>query len=80
MILVCVQVNFALETVLSLNMVIAFLVAYVLDNTVPGSRLERGTYVWSKGRTARNEPVVVKEYGLPFGLSNFFTWARWVGL
>ncbi|CAM6073178.1 unnamed protein product [Sphagnum tenellum] len=73
-------VNFALETVLSLNMVIAFLVAYVLDNTVPGSRLERGTYVWSKGRTARNEPVVVKEYGLPFGLSNFFTWARWVGL
>ncbi|CAK9205934.1 unnamed protein product [Sphagnum jensenii] len=72
--------NFALNTILSLNMVIAFLVAYILDNTVPGSQLERGTYVWSQRRSARNEPVIVKEYGLPFGLSNYVTWARWVGL
>jgi nucleobase transporter 1/2 len=75
-----VQLNFALNTILSLNMVIAFLVAYILDNTVPGSQLERGTYVWSQRRSARNEPVIVKEYGLPFGLSNYVTWARWVGL
>jgi nucleobase transporter 1/2 len=74
-----VQLNFALNTILSLSMVIAFLVAYILDNTVPGSQLERGTYVWSQ-RSARNEPVIVKEYGLPFGLSNYVTWARWVGL
>ncbi len=74
-----VQLNFALNTILSMNMVIAFLVAYILDNTVPGSQLERGTYVWSQ-RSARNEPVIVKEYGLPFGLSNYVTWARWVGL
>ncbi len=75
-----VQLNFALNTILSLNMVIAFLVAYILDNTVPGSQLERGTYVWGQRRSARNEPVIVKEYGLPFGLSNYVTWARWVGL
>lgn len=72
--------NFALNTIFSLHMVIAFLVAFVLDNTVPGSRQERGLYVWSKGRTARNEPAVVKDYGLAFGLSKYFNWVRWVGL
>jgi hypothetical protein len=74
------QANFALNTMFSLHMVVAFLVAFVLDNTVPGSRQERGLYVWSTGRTARNEPAVVKDYGLPFGLSRFFLWVRWVGL
>ncbi|KAG0628971.1 hypothetical protein M758_1G066900 [Ceratodon purpureus] len=72
--------NFALNTIFSLHMVIAFLVAFILDNTVPGSRQERGLYVWSRGRTARNEPAVVKDYGLPFGLSRFFNWVKWVGL
>ncbi|KAG0629611.1 hypothetical protein M758_1G116900 [Ceratodon purpureus] len=74
------RANFALNTIFSLNMAIALLVAFFLDNTVPGSRQERGTYVWSKGRTARNEPSVVKEYGLPFGLSRYFTWCKWIGL
>ncbi|XP_024372015.1 nucleobase-ascorbate transporter 12 [Physcomitrium patens] len=74
------QANFALNTIFSLHMVVAFLVAFVLDNTVPGSRQERGLYVWSRGRTARNEPAVVKDYGLPFGLSRYFSWVRWVGL
>eukprot|EP00249_Psilotum_nudum_P023423 c28866_g3_i1 orf=746-2956(-) len=72
--------DFFLNTVLSLHMVIAFLVAFILDNTVPGSRQERGTYIWSKAVTARNEPAVVKDYSLPYSLSRFFVWARWVGL
>lgn len=74
------HVNFVLNTIFSLHMVVAFLVAFFLDNTVPGSRQERGLYVWSKGRTARNESAMVKDYGLPFGLSKFFRWAIWVGL
>lgn len=74
------NVNFALNTIFSMNMSIAFLVAFFLDNTVPGSRQERGTYIWSNGRTARNDPTVVKEYGLPFGLSRYFMWCRWMGL
>ncbi|KAI5070170.1 hypothetical protein GOP47_0014513 [Adiantum capillus-veneris] len=72
--------DFLLNTVLSMHMVIAFLVAFVLDNTVPGSRHERGTYVWSKPRAARREPAVVKDYSLPPRLAKFFSWARWVGL
>ncbi|CAM6129941.1 unnamed protein product [Calypogeia fissa] len=72
--------NEVLNTIFSLHMVIAFLVAFILDNTVPGSRQERGTYIWTKPAAARNEPAVMKDYGLPFGLSRFFTWVRWVGL
>eukprot|EP01018_Ginkgo_biloba_P038817 Gb_00197 [translate_table: standard] len=73
-------INFFLNTVLSLHMVVAFVVALILDNTVPGSRQERGAYIWSRSRAARTEPAVVKDYGLPFGLSRYFLWARWVGL
>lgn len=72
--------DFFLNTTLSMNMVIAFLVAFVLDNTVPGSRQERGTYVWCKPTTARREPAVMKDYSLPPRLAKFFSWARWVGL
>lgn len=38
------QVNYVMNTLLSMNMVIAFLMAVVLDNTVPGSKQERGVY------------------------------------
>ncbi|CAI9768571.1 unnamed protein product [Fraxinus pennsylvanica] len=57
--------NYVLNTLLSLHMVIAFLVAIILDNMVPGSRQERGVYVWSEPETARREPAVAKDYELP---------------
>ncbi|XP_057954909.1 nucleobase-ascorbate transporter 12 [Malania oleifera] len=73
-------VNYVLNTLLSLHMVIAFLVAVILDNTVPGSRQERGVYVWSEPEAARREPAVVKDYGLPFRVGRVFRWVKWVGL
>ncbi|XP_057538389.1 nucleobase-ascorbate transporter 12 [Amaranthus tricolor] len=72
--------NYVLNTLLSFHMVIAFLVAVILDNTVPGSRLERGVYVWSKAEAARREPAVIKDYGLPFRVGRAFRWVKWVGL
>lgn len=72
--------NYVLNTLLSLHMVIAFLVAVVLDNTVPGSRQERGVYVWSDPETAKREPAVAKDYGLPFRVGKLFRWVKWVGL
>ncbi|KAG6541030.1 hypothetical protein Mapa_017603 [Marchantia paleacea] len=74
------KLNEVLNTIFSLHMVIAFLVAFILDNTVPGSKQERGTYIWTKAMAARNEPAVMKDYGLPFGMGRFFTWVRWTGL
>ncbi|GMG98476.1 hypothetical protein Nepgr_000316 [Nepenthes gracilis] len=73
-------VNYVLNTLLSFHMVIAFLVAIILDNTVPGSRQERGVYVWSEPEAARREPAVTKDYGLPLRVGRAFRWVKWVGL
>lgn len=75
-----VQVNYILNTLLSFHMAIAFLVAVILDNTVPGSRQERGVYVWSEPDAARREPAVTKDYELPFRVGRVFRWVKWVGL
>lgn len=74
------QLNYILNTLLSLHMVVAFLVAVILDNTVPGSKQERGVYVWSESEAARREPAVAKDYGLPFRVGRMFRWVKWVGL
>ncbi|KAF5184234.1 Nucleobase-ascorbate transporter like [Thalictrum thalictroides] len=73
-------VNYVLNTLLSFHMVIAFLIALILDNTVPGSRQERGVYVWSESETARREPAVAKDYELPFRVGRVFRWVKWVGI
>uniref|UniRef100_A0A803PTE4 Nucleobase-ascorbate transporter 12 n=1 Tax=Cannabis sativa TaxID=3483 RepID=A0A803PTE4_CANSA len=73
-------VNYVMNTLLSLHMVVAFLVAVILDNTVPGSRQERGVYVWSESEVARREPAVTKDYELPFRIGRVFRWVKWVGL
>ncbi|KAG2670832.1 hypothetical protein I3760_14G105500 [Carya illinoinensis] len=77
---VFVQVNYVLNTILSLHMVIAFLVAVILDNTVPGSQQERGVYAWSEPDAVRREPAVTKDYELPFRIGRVFRWVKWVGL
>ncbi|KAF8009523.1 hypothetical protein BT93_J0508 [Corymbia citriodora subsp. variegata] len=73
-------VNYVMNTLLSMHMVIAFFVAVILDNTVPGSKQERGVYVWSEREAARREPAVTKDYELPFRVGKFFRWVKWVGL
>lgn len=73
-------VNYVMNTLLSFHMVIAFLVAVILDNTVPGSKQERGVYVWSERQAARREPAVAKDYELPFRVGKVFRWVKWVGL
>ncbi|KAK6926650.1 Nucleobase cation symporter 2 family [Dillenia turbinata] len=73
-------VNYVMNTLLSFHMVIAFLVAAVLDNTVPGSRQERGVYVWSDSKAVEREPAVAKDYELPFRIGRIFRWVKWVGL
>lgn len=72
--------NYFLNTIFSLHMVIAFLVAVILDNTVPGSKQERGVYVWSEPDVARREPAIAKDYGLPMRVGRIFRWVKWVGL
>ncbi|GFZ12661.1 nucleobase-ascorbate transporter 12 [Actinidia rufa] len=57
--------NYVMNTLLSLHMVIAFLIAVVLDNTVPGSPQERGVYVWSEPRLHEESLLLPKTTGCP---------------
>ena len=69
-----------MNTVVSLHMVVAFVMAVVLDNTVPGSKQERGVYIWSEPDVARRDPAVARDYRLAFNFGRPFRWVRWVGL
>ncbi|CAA6663713.1 unnamed protein product [Spirodela intermedia] len=73
-------VNYVMNSVLSLHMVVAFLIAVVLDNTVPGSKQERGVYIWSEPEVARRDPALARDYQLPFKVGRPFRWVKWVGL
>uniref|UniRef100_A0A1D1Y318 Nucleobase-ascorbate transporter 11 n=2 Tax=Anthurium amnicola TaxID=1678845 RepID=A0A1D1Y318_9ARAE len=72
------SLNYALNGLLSLNMVVALFVAFVLDNTVPGSKQERGVYIWSK-RSGHESDQSLSGYALPHRVGQFFRWVKWVG-
>ncbi|KAG7969711.1 hypothetical protein I3843_07G045200 [Carya illinoinensis] len=74
------QLDFALNAILSLNMVVTLLVAFVLDNTVPGSRQERGVYIWSRAEEIANDPSLLSDYALPRKVARCFYWARCLGV
>ncbi|CAF2067277.1 unnamed protein product [Brassica napus] len=66
------QLDFAMNAVMSLNMVVTFLLAFVLDNTVPGSKEERGVYVWSRAEDMELDAAMQADYSLPRRVSQFF--------
>lgn len=73
------QLDFALNGLLSMNMVVTLIVAFVLDNTVPGNRQERGVYIWSRAEDLSADPSSLADYSLPKKVSNFFGWAKCLG-
>ncbi|XP_031108192.1 nucleobase-ascorbate transporter 11 [Ipomoea triloba] len=74
------QFNFALNALMSLNMVVTLLVAFILDNTVPGTRQERGVYIWSNTEDIAADPSSFSDYSLPSKLGRCFRWAKCLGL
>ncbi|WVZ12548.1 hypothetical protein V8G54_017078 [Vigna mungo] len=59
------QLDFAINALMSLNMVVTLLVAFLLDNTVPGRQEERGVFVWSRAEDISTDPSLLSEYSLP---------------
>lgn len=76
------QLDFAINGLLSLNMVVTLLIAFLLDNTVPGSRQERGVYIWSKAEDddIGRDPSSLSDYNLPGKVSRCFRWAKCLGV
>ncbi|XP_040381859.1 nucleobase-ascorbate transporter 11 [Oryza brachyantha] len=72
--------NFAVNALLSVNVVVALLVALILDNTVPGSKQERGVYIWSDPNSLEMDPASLEPYRLPDKISCWFRWAKCVGI
>jgi solute carrier family 23 (nucleobase transporter), member 1 len=63
-----------LLAIFSSPMIIAFLAAFILDNTIQGTREERGLHVWDaiKPHDVNNDPEYVEVYSLPIGLAKIF--------
>ncbi|KAG6700975.1 hypothetical protein I3842_08G140700 [Carya illinoinensis] len=74
------QLDFALNALMSMNMVVTLLVAFVLDNTVPGSRQERGVYIWSRAEEIATDPSFLSDYALPRKVAKCFCWAKCLGV
>uniref|UniRef100_A0A2N9EF56 Nucleobase-ascorbate transporter 11 n=1 Tax=Fagus sylvatica TaxID=28930 RepID=A0A2N9EF56_FAGSY len=74
------QLDFAINGLMSLNMVVTLLVAFVLDNTVPGSRQERGVYIWSRPEEIATDPSFLSDYALPRKVAKCFCWAKCLGV
>ncbi|KAK1421503.1 hypothetical protein QVD17_23879 [Tagetes erecta] len=70
------QLDFIMNALLSMNMVVTLLVAIVLDNTVPGSQQERGVYRWSTSDDLSSDPSSLDDYKLPNKVSQVFRWAK----
>ncbi|CAN8328471.1 unnamed protein product [Cochlearia groenlandica] len=66
------QLDFAMNSVLSLNMVVTLLLSFVLDNTVPGSKEERGVYAWSRAEDMETDPEMQADYALPRVVAQLF--------
>ncbi|CAL5086652.1 unnamed protein product [Urochloa decumbens] len=77
---IVLQLNYAVNALLSINVVVALLVALLLDNTVPGSRQERGVYIWSDPKSLEVDPATLEPYRLPEKISCWFRWAKCVGI
>ena len=61
-------------------MLVGGIAGFLLDNTIPGSREERGMTVWSNQATEVDSRARV--YDLPFGLKrlSFYKFAKYVPL
>ncbi|XP_030463220.2 nucleobase-ascorbate transporter 11 [Syzygium oleosum] len=70
------QLDFTINALMSLNMVVTLLVAIVLDTTVPGNRQERGVYIWTQRDDVVADPTSLADYSLPRKVARIFCCSR----
>ncbi|KAM7262065.1 hypothetical protein ACFE04_021142 [Oxalis oulophora] len=70
------QLDFAINGIMSMSMVVTLLVAFILDNTVPGSKEERGVYIWSHAEDLVADSSLSADYSLPRKVAQMFCWGR----
>nr|XP_057942830.1 xan_ur_permease domain-containing protein isoform X2 [Doryrhamphus excisus] len=74
------EVDQLLQVPFTTSMFVGGFFGFLLDNTVPGTKQERGILAWNKAHedSASNTLESGEVYDLPFGLSSYFSSCSWI--
>ncbi|RXN01076.1 Solute carrier family 23 member 1 [Acipenser ruthenus] len=73
------ELDQVLRVLLTTSMFVGGFFGFVLDNTIPGSKKERGIVVWKEAHQQSGETLESEEvYSLPFGIGSRICTASWV--
>uniref|UniRef100_A0AAQ5ZKS2 Uncharacterized protein n=1 Tax=Amphiprion ocellaris TaxID=80972 RepID=A0AAQ5ZKS2_AMPOC len=78
-----VELDQVLQVLLTTSMFVGGFFGFILDNTIPGSKHERGILAWNKAHEddSSNTLESGEVYNLPFGLSSYLpssSWCRYI--
>uniref|UniRef100_A0A8C5WJ02 Solute carrier family 23 member 1-like n=1 Tax=Leptobrachium leishanense TaxID=445787 RepID=A0A8C5WJ02_9ANUR len=75
-----IQLDQVILVLLTTGMFVGGFFGFFLDNTIPGTKEERGIYAWKEvnEETADDFPDIGEVYDLPFGIGTKFCTASWL--
>ncbi|XP_019400699.1 PREDICTED: solute carrier family 23 member 1-like [Crocodylus porosus] len=75
-----IQLDQVIQVLLTTGMFVGGFLGFVLDNTIPGSKEERGILAWkeSHGVESGESQLLPEVYSLPFGIGTKLCTASWV--
>ncbi|KAK7151892.1 hypothetical protein R3I94_008280 [Phoxinus phoxinus] len=78
-----VELDHVLLVLLTTSMFVGGLFGFFLDNTIPGTKRERGIIAWNRAHQNESDNTLESDdvYGLPFGIKtclSSFTWTKYV--
>ncbi|XP_060892677.1 xan_ur_permease domain-containing protein [Labrus mixtus] len=75
-----VELDQVLQVLLTTSMFVGGFFGFILDNTIPGSKHERGILAWNKAHEddSSNTLESGEVYNLPFGLSSYSSSSSWL--
>ncbi|XP_042352548.1 xan_ur_permease domain-containing protein [Plectropomus leopardus] len=74
------ELDQVLQVLLTTSMFVGGFFGFILDNTIPGSKHERGILSWNKAHEddSSNTLESGKVYNLPFGISSYLSSSSWL--
>ncbi|KAG7214921.1 hypothetical protein INR49_005196 [Caranx melampygus] len=75
-----VELDQMLQVLLTTSMFVGGFFGFILDNTIPGSKQERGILAWNKAHEddSSNTLESGEVYNLPFGISSHLSSSSWI--
>ncbi|KAF7661508.1 hypothetical protein LDENG_00259710 [Lucifuga dentata] len=75
-----VELDQVLQVLLTTSMFVGGFFGFILDNTIPASKHERGLHTWNKAHEddSSNTLESGEVYNLPFGISSYFSSSSWL--